>query len=184
MSRPKIPPDIKLAVRQKCGFCCVICGCPVYDYDHIEEYATEQKHDANNLVLLCPTCHRKKTNGLISKGRIREAIEDVRNTQRTGPDDIERKDYFIEIGTNLIRSCHNKAFSIHGFGDLSINYDHGSLINANLYDANGEKAIEIINNEYTLCKSTWDIEWEGKELTFRNRPRDVFAKLIFNVDVM
>jgi len=35
--RLKIPSDIKRTVRQKCGFGCVMCLCPIYDDEHLEE---------------------------------------------------------------------------------------------------------------------------------------------------
>ncbi len=37
--RPKIPLPIQREVRQRCGFGCVICGLPLYDYDHIIGWA-------------------------------------------------------------------------------------------------------------------------------------------------
>src|ERR1044071_10283987 len=63
-SRPQIPEPIKREVRQRCGFGCVICGMPLYNYDHMTEWSEVHRHDAANLTLLCPNHHHEKTVGL------------------------------------------------------------------------------------------------------------------------
>jgi len=44
-------------VRQRCGFGFVICGIPIYHYDHIIDHAEVHEHTADKLTLLCPTHH-------------------------------------------------------------------------------------------------------------------------------
>jgi hypothetical protein len=78
-SRPPIPDPIKRAVRRRCGFGCVFCGAPIYDYDHIEPFSSEQSHAANNLTLLCPNHHREKTAGRLAIECVREANLSPRN---------------------------------------------------------------------------------------------------------
>jgi len=58
--RPAISDPIKREVRQRCGFGCVICGVPIYDYEHMVPHTEVQEHLANNVTLLCPTHHREK----------------------------------------------------------------------------------------------------------------------------
>jgi hypothetical protein len=36
--RPPIPLPVKRLVRQQCAFGCVLCGLPLYEYDHIVPY--------------------------------------------------------------------------------------------------------------------------------------------------
>jgi 5-methylcytosine-specific restriction endonuclease McrA len=43
--RPKIPEGVKREVRQRCGFGCVICGLPIYEYDHLVPYAQVLSHN-------------------------------------------------------------------------------------------------------------------------------------------
>jgi len=179
--REAIPADLKRRVRQRCGFGCVICGSPIWDYDHIEEYATVKEHTYENLVLLCPTCHRKKTNGLIAKESILTAIENVDNRSRTSADEIPPQFYTLDIGSNIVQTFAGLAFTIYEFGALWIIFKEYPMINAVLMDKNGEKAIEIAENNYTLCSNTWDIEYVGKTLTFRNGPRMIFASITFDV---
>lgn len=181
MERPPIPAELKRQVRQRCGFGCVICGSPIYDYDHIEDYASVREHSFENLVLLCPMCHRKKgTKGLITKEFVWASIKNVNTRARTSPDEIPPQPYTLEIGSNIIKTFRGCAFSILGFGILEIIFKGMPLINATIWDNKGEKAIEIKENNYTLCANTWDIEYVGATLTFRNGPREVFASITFD----
>jgi len=180
--REPIPDDLKRKVRQQCGFGCVICGSPIYDYDHIEEYATVQKHTFENLVLLCPTCHRKKTNGLITKDTVRTARENPSSQFRTSSDNLPIQPYSLNIGGNVINTINGLVFNICEFGWMVIRFSNYPLIYAEILDENGERAVEIRENNYTLCARTWDIEYVGKILTFRNGPRKIFASLMFDIE--
>ncbi|GAH43227.1 unnamed protein product, partial [marine sediment metagenome] len=43
-----IPLEIKRAVRQKCGFGCVVCGSTIYQYHHFDPPFNEAKqHNPN-----------------------------------------------------------------------------------------------------------------------------------------
>lgn len=55
--RPPIPAKIKRLVRQRCGFGCVICGSPIYEYDHIVNWSETHHHKAEELTLLCSKHH-------------------------------------------------------------------------------------------------------------------------------
>lgn len=60
-NRPNIPAKLKRKVRQRCGFGRIICGLPIYEYDHIVEYSKTKHHNEGELTLLCPTHHSMKT---------------------------------------------------------------------------------------------------------------------------
>lgn len=49
--RPAIPEPIKREVRQRCSFGCAICKLPIYEYEHIEEWAIVQRHVADEITL-------------------------------------------------------------------------------------------------------------------------------------
>ena len=66
-SRPAIPSGIQREVRQRCGFGCVICGMPLYEYEHMKEWAIVREHVADDITLLCDQHHREKTSGLLPK---------------------------------------------------------------------------------------------------------------------
>jgi hypothetical protein len=77
--RPDIPSPIKRAVRQKCGFGCVICGLAVYEYDHVIEWSEVQQHTVKNLILLCSFHHTEKTTGRLPIETLTRAAERPRN---------------------------------------------------------------------------------------------------------
>lgn len=77
--RPDIPEPLKRQVRQRCGFGCVICGVPVYHYDHLEEYSRVRVHEPDNLVLLCPNHHQDKTSHRLPKALLTKAAANPRN---------------------------------------------------------------------------------------------------------
>lgn len=79
--RPPIPAPVKRTVRQECAFGCVICGLPLYEYDHIVPYAEVQEHRPENLVLLCPTHRGEKTRGLLSPGAVGDARKSPANAR-------------------------------------------------------------------------------------------------------
>jgi hypothetical protein len=46
-----VPAEIKRAVRQRCGFGCVLCGVPIFQYDHMIPFAEVQEHTEENITL-------------------------------------------------------------------------------------------------------------------------------------
>jgi hypothetical protein len=69
-----IPDPVKRAVRQRCGYGCVICGLSLYDYDHIDPpFEEAREHLPDDICLLCPTHHVRKSKGLISAADVRRA---------------------------------------------------------------------------------------------------------------
>jgi len=60
-TRPPIPTDIKRRVLVEAGHRCAIPTCRHIDVDvhHIIPWATCKKHEYENLIALCPNCHRR-----------------------------------------------------------------------------------------------------------------------------
>lgn len=65
--RPKIPADIKRQVLIESGHRCAIptCRSMVIDLHHIIGWEKCQEHKADNIIALCPNCHRLFHNGKI-----------------------------------------------------------------------------------------------------------------------
>lgn len=71
-----IPEQIKREIRQQCGFGCVICGCAIYHYEHIDPvFAEAKEHEPSKMALLCGGCHDKVTRGYWSKNKVKRALE-------------------------------------------------------------------------------------------------------------
>ena len=68
--RPPIPEGIKRMLRQEAYFGCVKCGCPIIEYHHIEPWSVVKKHEVDNLVVLCPNCHREANVGAYYKEQV------------------------------------------------------------------------------------------------------------------
>ncbi|MCX5147211.1 HNH endonuclease [Streptomyces sp. NBC_00320] len=63
--RPAIPAELRRRVLVEAGHRCAIPTCrrhPV-DIEHIDDWATVREHRFENLIALCPTCHRRKGSG-------------------------------------------------------------------------------------------------------------------------
>ena len=70
-----IPDDVKRAVRQRCGFGCVVCGLAIVEYAHIDpEFPDAKRHDPAAIALLCPQCHAKVTTGMWSVELVKRAM--------------------------------------------------------------------------------------------------------------
>jgi len=59
--RPSIPAELRRRVLVEAGHRCAIPTCRYIDVDvhHIVPWETCQKHEYENLIALCPNCHRR-----------------------------------------------------------------------------------------------------------------------------
>ncbi len=177
--RKDIPESIKRKVRQKYHFGCIFCGCPIYEYDHIDDYSKTKNDSLDNLILLCPTHHTEKTNKLIPKQKIIEQINSYIKRDRT-----DRKELFFNnkfkliLGNNIIEQAENHLYNIMDkdfFSICTINNDF--LINAKFHDKEGNTALIIENSEYSFSTNIWDIQYEGQNIIFRNKLYDIFLNI-------
>lgn|GEM_PF-782546 len=79
MSRPTIPAEIKRAVLVEAGHRCAIprCGQTELDIHHIIPWETCQAHEYQNLIALCPICHRRAHNGEIDRKSLQQYKENL-----------------------------------------------------------------------------------------------------------
>jgi HNH endonuclease/Protein of unknown function (DUF3298) len=68
-SRPAIPSDLKRRILVEAGHRCSIpaCGATQIDIHHIEPWEKCKKHEYENLIALCPNCHRRVHNNEIDR---------------------------------------------------------------------------------------------------------------------
>ena len=170
-NREHIPESIKRAVRQRCGFGCVICGMPVFDYEHIEEYSKVKKHEEHNITLLCPNHHSATTTTKLTKERIIESDNNPYNIRKgncftSSYNVVDNKNIDITIGSNtftppifqngngeiqLITIHNNEFFSVHAeehylcVSFILTNIDGEVLLKAD----KGNLQIGINNFDYT-----------------------------------
>jgi hypothetical protein len=61
--RPVIPAALERDLMIEAGYRCAVCkGTDALEIDHIVEWVEVQKHEFENLIVLCPNCHARKQN--------------------------------------------------------------------------------------------------------------------------
>lgn len=185
-----IPLDIQREVRQRCGFGCVICGMPLYEYEHMEEWAEVKRHIADEITLLCDQHHREKTGGLLPKDSVREANKHPYNL-REGVSKkynlhFSGKEAKVEIGGNSF-TCQDQGYgtsivpiSVDGTPLIGVILADGHLLlNLVVFDEFNIPILHIKNNQLFYSTSPWDIQLVGKKLTIREGHRKILFEIEF-----
>ncbi|MER6851115.1 HNH endonuclease signature motif containing protein [Streptomyces flaveolus] len=187
--REKIEAAIKRTVRQRCGFGCVVCGKPFYEYDHIEEYSKVKEHEASNLTLLCPEHHAEKTKGLRSVAQVKAADANPFNKRNrlSGPYVLAYEGTVSKVSLGSYRflqslgPTHREPLVINGEPVVKVRTEDGNLlISAKFCDAAGSVILKIEDNELRYDTSVWDVEFVAHRLVVRKAHREIIAKLTFS----
>lgn len=183
-----IPQAIKREVRQNSFFGCVICGAGICEFDHVDpEFEDAKIHDADCMVLLCGSCHSKKTRGIIGVKTIKDAMKEPFCSNNTASDflDFGNGTPKIQFGNTLFINP-KILISIDGVSILTIkppeNAEQGkrSLLNAIFHNIYGVETFRIVDNIWHGSSINWDIESKGKRIIIRTK-KGVFALDIENI---
>lgn len=183
---------MKRRIRQRCHFGCVICGCPLYEFDHIFGYDDAVGHKEDEITLLCDQCHKKKTNGLLSVSRVVEADRFPFNAGRsvTGPLPFEFGGAINRIITgNVImeQPAPDVPFApviIDGEALMGFGIEAGRLsFNIGVLDAFGNPELIIQDNELVHSCTKWDVEFVGNRLVIREAHGRPTFEIVFRADV-
>lgn len=180
-----IPEPVKREVRQRCGFGCVICGSLLVEYEHFDPvYVDAREHKSSGITLLCPNCHTKKTNGLISRNQVIEANANpfCRKAGFAFGHFFESvKEPSFAIGSNIFDRCRT-VIKVKNTPLLQLTPPRGPdepyLINANFFDSSGKLALQIKNNEWKALKNTWDVTLSGREIAIKRAHRDIVLRVV------
>ena len=189
--RPEIPNEIKREVRKRCGFGCVICGSPVYEYDHIVEWSKTRQHKADELTLLCHKHHGEKTKKILPNNKVKASNDHPYNIEKgkSSPQSLyyDGNHFKLKLGDSISSFSDLKdgqtfsPFLIDGQPVVSFTNDKGHiLLNLELKDDCGEVIIKIKDSELVYSTEFWDVEWVGKVLTIREGFRDILLELEFS----
>lgn len=182
-------------VRQRCRFGCVMCGCPVYDIEHIVEYSKTGVHEVDNLALLCPSHHADKTRGRLPAERVRAALEGVLATGKR-PEEGTAELYYgpqvtVKIGSNDIKVNLTEsrptvnALSIDDTVMLGFRLEDGKpLIAARILDPDNKSVMRIRNSQLSYTEEMWDITYIGTVLTMRRGLGDIYLEIDFEPPVI
>jgi trigger factor len=186
-----IPLPIQREVRQRCGFGCVICGMPLYEYEHMEEWALVQRHVAEEITLLCDQHHREKTGGLLPKETVRQADSNPFNLQQGSSKPytlhFAGRRAEIVIGSNSF-TCEDQGYgtvlipiSIDGTALIGFILGDGHLLlNLVIFDDCNTPVLHIKNNQLYYSTLPWDIQLVGTTLTIREAQRKILLEMEFS----
>lgn len=185
-----IPHPIQREVRQHCGFGCVICGFPLYEYDHLKGWANVKEHIANDITLLCDRHHREVTSGLLPRRKVIEANKLPYNlkTGKSKPYVLhyEGNSCSMEIGGNhfstnyMGRPTESIPLIVDGIPLIGFVLEDGYLLlNLNLFDRFNNVVLRIINNHLFYSISPWDIQLVRKTLIVREKARQFLIRITF-----
>ncbi|ENC7033452.1 hypothetical protein ABUU69_003542 [Vibrio cholerae] len=184
-----IPLPIQREVRQRCGFGCVICGLPLYEYEHMEEWAVVKRHVADEITLLCDQHHREKTGGLLPVEVVKAANKAPFNLKEgnSKPYNLHfaGTEATIEIGGNSF-TCKDNGYgtamvpvSVDGTPLIGLILADGHLLlNLVVFDEYNAPVLHIKNNQLIYSTSPWDIQLVGKKLTIR----EAHKKILFEIE--
>jgi hypothetical protein len=179
-----IPDPIQRIVRQRSGFGCVICGCAIYTYEHIDptfEEATE--HNPDNMTLLCGTCHSYVTKGIWSKDKVKLHAKNPVCLQKGfswGAFDIGSLHPEVILGSSrwidtpiVVRAMNETILKIE-----PSDFECGPYKLSGIFCNKDETEIfRIIENQWKGLIENWDIEIVGQTITVRRGKGDIALKL-------
>lgn len=168
----------------------MVCGLPLYEYDHLVDWAMAHTHVADEITLLCDQHHREKTSGLLSLGQVSEANRLPNNLKHgvSKPYDLHYSGDHCEIviGSNTFTQ------SDQGYGTTLIPVsidnvpllafvlaDGHLLLNLNLVDEFNCLIVQIFNNQLIQTAEPWDIQFVGRNLVIREARREILLDIIF-----
>ncbi len=165
------PIDVQRKLRREAHFGCCRCGHPLLDNAHIIPYHLSHDFPAEDMLALCPTCHRIADDGDYSEGYLRKLKANPFNKSVIRERFlIENNDLVLNAGGNKYINC-NKILTVDDYDILSMKKEDEGFVTLDLYLFNRfNHLIGIIDeNKWTFDTSLmWDIEYKPKYLRIRN----------------
>ncbi|MBA1296596.1 cell division protein [Pseudomonas lurida] len=188
--RPAIQEAMKREIRQRCGFGCVICGIPLYEYEHMLKWSVVKRHVASEITLLCRFHHGQRTSGLLPIEIVREANLAPYNLNAGASSAVmlhfTGRKVDLKLGGNsfnLTDINEGEKFCpliIDRVPVVSFVHRKGrNYLSLNIYDDEQKLILKVVENEIVIDTGQWDVEWVGKVLTIRQGPKRVFLKIEF-----
>lgn len=183
-----IPSNIRLEIRKRSKFGCVICRCGFYQYEHIDPtFENAKEHNPDNICCLCGTCHDLVTRGAISKQAIIKAYESISNTPSVkvvppeGPLDFHEGRVELIIGGLFYSPAVNTLLRYHGINIIQLfpskTQDEPGKISAIFTDDDGNGVLWLEENAWIGSLESWDIEVRGNRLTVRKNQARIVLQL-------
>jgi len=166
-----------------------VCGLPLYEYEHMMEWAKVRRHVSDEITLLCDRHHREKTSGLLpieavaeanaAPFNLREGVSAAYSLHFSGPQ------VSVDIGSNTMTASTGLDFAalmIDGPPIVGFRFEDGHyLLNVSLFDVVNECVLQIVDNELVYSADPWDVEFVGTRLIIRAAARKIFIDMTFDV---
>jgi hypothetical protein len=129
--RPVIPSEVKRIVMIEAGHRCAIQTCrnsANIDVHHIVPWEKCKDHNPDNLIVLCPNCHRLAHDETIDRKSLRKYKEICRKlTNPPSRHEDEDVKAYIEFNPNTVAGIMDakniSSFIDHGILNISVNFD-------------------------------------------------------------
>jgi len=181
-----IPETVKRKIRKNSGFGCVLCGCAICEYEHVDpEWHEALTHNPNKMTLLCGSCHSKKTRGIYSADLIKEAMRNpVCKTKGFSFDylDFGRQKPIVQLGKTTFDNPLS-LISINGVSYFSIIPPDPQFrgepykISALFSDNDENSIIGIKDNIWYGNAKNWDVETKGRQIIVRKKKGEISLKI-------
>ncbi len=180
-----IPEPVKREIRQASYGGCVICGKLFCTYEHFDPaFVDATKHDPSGMALLCPDHQADRTAGRLGVEAVRQARANPFNRDK----DAIWSSYFPQPNMTLnLFGNHiqgpSVGFAINGqvvFGMKTPTQNGGiCLFTGSFCDLSGRETLRFVDNEIIVKNGTWDVTFEGNNLTVRSAPKTIVAQVSF-----
>ncbi len=157
MATRDIPEPLKRNIRKRCGYGCVICGKPIYEYHHIYGFKPKEVHIEDEIALLCGEHHAKVTRKLIPLEYVLK-YNSLPHNKKTGTTTADRVWYalnysLVQIGSNkihvhLLDGIQFIPLMIEGWAFVSLIPEDGELLlSLSIFDPWRRPIVAIVKNE-------------------------------------
>ena len=171
----------------------MLCGCPLYEYHHMEPFAEVREHQAENLTLLCDNHHKKATNALLTREEIETADKSPFNVAHgvSSPFGINfhGPQFEVVIGGNRfsggLRTSEDwlvtAPITVDDMDLLWFKSDPSGhvFLHANIFDEFNLPMLQIFENSIVYRTEVWDIEFIGHTLSIREAARKFLVEITF-----
>jgi hypothetical protein len=150
------------------------------DNAHIIPYHITHQFPSEDMLALCPTCHRIADDGEYSQDYLRRLKSNPFNSSAISEKFIiENKDLILNLGGNKYINCP-KILTINDYDILTMKKEEEGFITIDLSLFNRfNKLIGVIDeNKWTFdTSSLWDVEYKPKYLRIRNPSNQIIFEI-------
>jgi hypothetical protein len=174
------PAAVQRQLRQEAHFGCCRCGHPLLDNAHIIPYSISHAFPPEDMLALCPTCHRIADDGDYSEKYLMELKANLRNKGSVSERFlIEGNDLILNIAGNRFINCAT-VLKINDYKIITMKRESEGYVtfDLKLYDNNNNLIADVDENKWTINTSlVWDLEYKPRHLKIRNAPRQIYFDL-------